>query len=535
MTVSIYSCNDAIDIVQDGELNNDALYTSVENMQLVLNDVYGQMSTTNELLLSSILTDEVGLGEAGFPGDTHSFQIFSTNGSANAIWFQKYQAINRANRLIEGAALYTPNDAEVDEYNNILAQARAIRAFCHFQLLTYFSTDLSDDDALGVMLVDYVPSIEEDLPRSTNGEVFALIESDLLFAENNLTTATSGGTSWYYFNTNVIDAMRARMYLYRENYTLAELYADNVINNSGIVLASSMFTLPANFPTSTDEMSHVGAAGATSLDAAPPTGTIQFALYQMDRWTATSTSPMYKKMWVDADQGEAIFSLGRPNSSTNFGSAYNTNNSSATGAPLWDMGRNLFDLYTEPLGNGAQDFRRWAFVDRSATISTDPLNATRGSENIIIDKYPGKDGAHSANDIKVFRMSEMYFIKAEARVEANDFDSAESLIQDVRQARNYISGTTVPAPNYNDGTEAYADILMERYKELCFEGHRYIDLKRIGAKAGVSGTNRFIADSQNASAENPLNISIGDYRFTLPIPQAELNVNSLPQNPGATY
>ena len=297
------------------------------------------------------------------------------------------------------------------------------------------------------------------------------------------------------------------MYLYRENYILAEQYADEVINNSGIDLATCTFTLPANFPLTTDEMSHVGATGANSFDNPPPAGTIQFALYQMDRWNASASSPEYKKMWVDADQGEMIFSLIRPNNFNNFGSVYNTNSSYTSGAPLWDMGRNLFDLYTEPLGGGAQDFRRWAFVDRSATIADDPTTATRGSEVIVIDKYPGKEGNHSANDYKVLRMSEMYFIKAECRAEANDFTGAASLIQQVRQARNYIAGAIVPAPSYGNSTEAYSDILMERYKELCFEGHRYIDLKRIGEKAGVTETNRFPTDSENSSAINPISCS----------------------------
>lgn len=535
LSIVTYSCNDALEIEQKGELNNRALFTSVDNMQLVLNEVYDQMNTINELEVSSTLTDEVALADAGFPSDTHSYQIFSTNPFALGIWAQKYTAINRANRLIEGAELFTPEADDLSDFRNIIAQARAIRAFCHLQLLTYFSTDLSDDNALGVMLLDFVPSIEQQIPRSTNGEVFQLIEDDLTFAENNLTTATSGDNSWYLFNTNVLNAIRARMYVYREQYPLAEQFADKLIDESGISLASCEFTLPANFPLTTDEMSHIGAAGSDSFDTAPPAGTIQFALFEMDRWEATTASPDYRKMWVDGIQGEAIFSMVRPNNNSNFGSVYNTNQSYTGGAPLWDMGRNLFELYTQPFGGGAQDFRRWSFVDRSATINAVALDGTKNGEIIVIDKYPGKVGSHNSNDIKVFRMSEMYLIKAECRADANDFDGAGELIQMLRQNRNYIDGATVPTPNYGNSTEAYADILLERFKELSFEGHRYIDLKRLGFKAGVSQTNRFIKDSENSSATNPANISVTDFRFTLPIPQTEINVNPIDQNPGDTY
>lgn len=528
----ITSCEDATDIVQDGELNDEALFTSVDNMQLVLNEVYDQVSTLNDLFVSSLLTDEVAVGDAGFPSETHNFQIFSTNGFANTIWLTHYRAINRANRLIEGAELFTPEESRVEEYNNILAQARAIRAFCHFQLLVYFSPNIADDTAPGVLLLDFVPSITEDIPRATVGEVFTFIEDDIAFAEANLTTAISGNNSWYFVNQNVLNALQARMYLYRENYTLAEQFADELINNSGISLATCEFNLPPNFPLTSDVTSHIGAAGSESLDDPPPAGTIQFALFQMDRWTATTSSPLYKKMWVDSDQGECIFSLVRPNNANNFGSIYNTNQSYTQGGPLWDMGRNLYNLYTEPLGGGAQDFRRWAFVDRSATISQDPNQATQTSEVIVIDKYPGKNGSHNSNDIKVFRLSEMYLIKAECRIEAGDLSGAANLLQELRQARNYIAGAIVPTPNLSNATEAYNEVLTERYKELCFEGHRYIDLKRIGAKAGVNETNRFPADSQNSSAINPTNISVDDFRFTLPIPQDEINANGVEQNTG---
>jgi hypothetical protein len=73
---------------------------------------------------------------------------------------------------------------------NFTAQARALRAFLfQFQLLTYFS-DLSSDAAPGVMLVDFVPAPDQDIPRSTNGQVFSFIESDLAFAQANLINPT---------------------------------------------------------------------------------------------------------------------------------------------------------------------------------------------------------------------------------------------------------------------------------------------------------------------------------------------------------
>jgi hypothetical protein len=82
------------------------------------------------------------------------------------------------------------------------------------------------------------------------------------------------------------------------------------------------------------------------------------------------------------------------------------------------------------------------------------------------------------------------------------------------------------------GAALLEDIILERRKELAFEGHRYIDLKRLGTDAGVTITDRYSQDAVNASALSPANINVTDYRFTLPIPQNELNVNPMLQNPG---
>lgn len=526
----LFSCTDATDIVQAGELNDARLFTSIGNIQLFLSETYDRLGTENEILASSLLTDEVAMGNSLVSNDTQRFFVLTTNGFADAIWFSHYNTINYCNRLIRGAGLYTPTAAETPQYNSILAQARALRAFSHFQLLTYFSTDLSNDAALGVMKLDFVPTLQQKVPRSTNGEVFKLIEDDLAFAQANLINPT-GANAYKFITLNFIRAFKSRMYLYRKDYPKALANADDTINNSGLVLSTSTVTV-ASYPLTSATMVPNGAAnGANTINIDPGVGfPVQRALYLVDQWVSAN-SPIYRKMWVDAIQGEILFAVDKPVNKINFSATYNTNGSYITGAPLYDMGRTLFNLYAQPLGGGAEDYRRWCFVDRSATISATPATATRTSETIVIDKYPGKNGAHTANDLKVFRLSEIYFIKAECLIRSGNLAGAAALIRQVRQARSYTVGT-VPLPVYANATAALADVLLERRKELSFEGHRYIDLKRLGADAGVTGTDRDGQDAINSSATNPVNINITDYRFTLPIPQAEINVNPLVPNPG---
>src|SRR6218665_37125 len=534
------SCNDATEIIQKGELNDARLFTNVSNLQLFLNETYDKIALEEDILTASKLTDEIAIAGGLTLNDTQRFFVPTTITEADDIFNNHYLLINYCNRLLRGATYFTPEPAQVADYNSMLAQVRALRAFAHLQLMTFFSEDMSNLNGLGVMLVDHVPTTDEKLPRATNGALYTFIESDLNYAAANLGnvyagayggTLASGGLSAYkYVNINMINALKARMYLYKKDYPNALIAANAVINARP--LSTSIVTV-ANFPATSSVIPPVGpGTGSTTVNTSPTAAqTVQRALYQVDQWVPAS-APEYRRIWVDAVQGEILYAVERLNSKTNWGSRYNTNGSYLTAGPLFDMGRNLFNLYTQPLGGGAEDFRRWSFVDRSSTILLNPATATRNTEQIVIDKYPGKSGAHTANDLKVFRASEIYFIKAECLVRSNDLPGAANLIQAVRQARNYVAGATVPTPVYANATAAFADILTERRKELAFEGHRYVDLKRLGADAGVTGTDRDATDAANSIATSPVNILLGDYRFTLPIPQKERNVNPVPQNTG---
>ncbi|MEG0188362.1 MAG: RagB/SusD family nutrient uptake outer membrane protein, partial [Algoriella sp.] len=123
-----------------------------------------------------------------------------------------YLTINRANRLLEGAKKIKPaTDAEVAKYNSIIAQARVLRAFAYLELEKYFAPDMKDDNGIGVMITPDVPSIDDKTPRSTNKEVFDAIEKDLEFASTILVK----GTDQFRVDINVVNAIRARVNLYR--------------------------------------------------------------------------------------------------------------------------------------------------------------------------------------------------------------------------------------------------------------------------------------------------------------------------------
>jgi hypothetical protein len=215
------------------------------------------------------------------------------------------------------------------------------------------------------------------------------------------------------------------------------------------------------------------------------------------------------------------------------------------------MGRKLFNLLNDQNQDGImptsfqaaptvedRDVRVRSFIDRTATIRADYETVAnyKQLDNLTIDKYPGKlsgaTGFTLTNDLKVFRTSEMYFIKMEARAAAGDLTTVATMLKNFRDVRTLAGGQPQPLPDYaGNAAAAWADILLERRKELCYEGHRYVDLRRLGPLAGGLSVDRYARDCSENSV--PIcELPLGDHRYILPIPIDEIIGNaSVQQNP----
>lgn len=125
------------------------------------------------------------------------------------------------------------------------------------------------------------------------------------------------------------------------------------------------------------------------------------------------------------------------------------------------------------------------------------------------------------NDLKAMRISEMYLIRAEALVEnTGSFTAGSPDLLTLRTARGVITAIPVFATK----ADAISFIFDERARELAFEGFRFFDLKRRGLNV-----DRNIADVQSTSWQT---LPANDYRFALPIPNAEIQANpNVSQNP----
>jgi hypothetical protein len=474
----VSSCSDALDIVQPGEIYRADAFKTVTDLRNYLNgDIYSRVNNTEEIGFTTVFTDEVGIGPSngGQDKELHRFQLNANSDEPAGLWSTHYTVINRVNRLLDFANLVVvTTPADIAAKNSVLAEARALRAYSYIQLVSFFSVDPANPNALGVILSTTPDRYDlfKDRPRVSNQLIYNLIESDFQFAETNL-AATA--TVYTRVTQKFIAAARARMYLYRKDYVKAKQYA---------TLATG----------------------------------------------ALSTPNTYNSMWGDAAQGECIFAAARPSGGTwsNIASTWYFNITSATGGAFLDMGRNLFNLYSQ----FPNDVRTAIWIDASAQINPNYAADINYVANDVlpINKYPGKAAQPLRNDLKIFRNSEMVLILAECEVASSNLTAAATLVRSIRTARTFAA--PAPAlPVYATAQAAWADILLERRKELAFEGHRYLDIKRLAALAGNQGITRDNTDDDIPN--QPLTLALSDYRFTLPIPQLEIAGNvGIQQNPG---
>lgn len=131
------------------------------------------------------------------------------------------------------------------------------------------------------------------------------------------------------------------------------------------------------------------------------------------------------------------------------------------------------------------------------------------------------------DNVRVVRYAEVLLNKAEALARSGQGPAALTIINDLSAARG-------SARVYDAGS--VANVLAERRLELALEGHRLFDLARHGldipnVTVGSPGL-RFDGDEDTPDLDD---MSYGDYRLALPIPNAEMNANpQMVQNKGYT-
>ncbi|TXG39572.1 RagB/SusD family nutrient uptake outer membrane protein [Seonamhaeicola maritimus] len=442
--IGMTACTDFVEVdAPKNTLISETIFEDAATVESALANIYYQMreqgmvSGNNGLsVLIAAYSDE--LDYFGFDGsnqELYSHTVTSANTVVLGWWRAAYKLIYAANDILKGLEGTTTLSLEHQE--QFKGQALFVRAYLHSLLAAIYG------DIPFISTTNYLEN--NTVARMAVNEVYENIITDLISSVSLMSDDDVTGEH-VLPNQSVSKALLARMYLYTEQWALAESVASELINRHSLELDINKVFLKNSSET---------------LWQFKTNGTTHYNTYE-------------------ANQLVIRFIPGQSYALTN----------------------NLLQAFE----TGDLRYSKWT----ASKTSSDGLTTLQ-----YANKYKAIFSETTSLEYSIiFRLTEQYLIRAEAKAHLGDVAGAQ---QDLNAIRNRAGLANTMATT----TESLLDaILKERQVELFTEqGHRWIDLKRMHKASDV------------LSAIKP---AWKDSNVLLPIPATELEVNPnlKPQNSG---
>ncbi|WPP48018.1 RagB/SusD family nutrient uptake outer membrane protein [Catalinimonas niigatensis] len=466
LILSLYACEDNL-MEEPKSVTAENFYNTPEEVEAGVNAIYNPMrfNRAEYIAVLDAHTDwGYGRGSRANYNDFEGFNSGNINVSTGR-WNAFYESIRNANLVIQNAPDGTSISQE--EVDGFVAEAKFLRALAYFDLVRNWG---------GVPLRTEENMTDINVSKSTADEVYELILSDLMEAENDLPEEPGniGRPTTYAAKTLLAD-----VYLTLERFEEASQKAKEVMDSNRFALVP-----------------------ASSIED------LQWNLFGPEILTSTEEIFSFKYMRHPGQGNFMLWILNHPSTSLfNFGGAYAHYSDSA----------NTF-------------YTNWDDADLRKAL-WDQIDFGLGSTTLVSKKYidPSAVSQNGAgNDLPIYRYAEVLLIYAEAasRVAGGPTpETMEALNQVHRRAygQNPSSPSSVDFSIEDYDAETFLDlVLQENAYEFQFEGKRWLDLKRTGRAAEA------IMDVKG--------ISIAEKHYLWPIPPEELSFNEAmsveDQNPG---
>lgn len=144
---------------------------------------------------------------------------------------------------------------------------------------------------------------------------------------------------------------------------------------------------------------------------------------------------------------------------------------------------------------------------------------------------------HMSNDFPIYRLADVYLMKAEAEMRANGGVANEAAVAAANEVRQRAGATA-----YNEATLTLDELCNERCRELMWEGHRRQDLIRFGRYTGSKSIQddndpynlwilKYTDDQPTDNLPGQVPFQTPDYMKIFPLPDYVV-ANGFTQNPG---
>ena len=241
------SCEEQLEVEPEQSLSTELAFANELSAKGALMGVYSlvqdyEVYGSLPQLINDFHADNVSFS-GSFPTlqNIRDLQILTTNSSIQTIWRDHYKAILAANAIIENIPLIEDPSFSEELKAQYVAEAKFIRALLNFQLVNLFAHpyQVAEGQNPGIPLVLEAFTGEVTLPaRSTVNQVHEQIKKDLLEAISALPenySAANGGNARA--TKGAAQGLLSRLFLYREEWSEAASYAQEVITDPNYELA----------------------------------------------------------------------------------------------------------------------------------------------------------------------------------------------------------------------------------------------------------------------------------------------------------
>lgn len=409
------------------------------------------------------------------------FSHYASNSTLADLWQAGYEGINRVNYMHQFKAT-NPVGQTIDfaGKESLYGEVYFLRAFYYFTLVKMFG-DVP-------LFVDHRLTLAESnsLVRAPKAEVYAQIEKDLIAAIAVLPTVqVDKGRATKY----AAEALLGKVYLYENKFAEAAPMLEDVINSNAYSLVTDFYSIftpgGENGPEAVFEIQYSNAS-ATYDWPHYNRGQGNYAVQQCGVRGLNGTAAMpYANGW----------STNLP--TANLASAY------AAGDKRKDV--TILDIEAYKTANPSYNITYQVAPYKNTGLYNQKYLPRKGETS-------GQTELNYSNNYRTIRFAEVLLMAAEAYNKTSNDTKAQTYLNLVRRRAFGDNAHDISST----GSALYDAILKERRLELGMEGDRFFDLVRTGRAATVLA---------------PLGFVAGKHEL-FPVPQHEVDVAGLSQNPG---
>ncbi len=490
LTLTITSCKkDFLVTNPTDQVSQSEAFSSIANAKMALNGLYRvlylQMANQSEDGQGAMMINLDAMGEdLVWSGNRYTYHKpalrWKDHRNAASVYGKfpyrfYYRVISNANMILDNIDGIS---GEETEKNTIKAEALAVRAWSHFQLVQLYAKRYVagvQNTQPGVPILISADGVDQ--PRSSVEAVYSQINKDLDLSISLFANSVSSVKT--HVSLPVAKGFKARVALTMQDWTNAVKYASEARTGQSLMSQNEYLT--------------------------------NFTNIENSEW-----------LWGSNQLADQLPSFGAFHSyiAGNFNSGFSRVEPKMINSKLYDR-------------LPASDIRKKLWWDGTATEKVH-FGVRNTSGNVPSDaavvkyinrKFMVKDVTSRAGDIPYMRTAELFLIEAEAlaRMGNRDSDAAQTLYDFViSRDPNYVKST-------NTGATLIEEIMYHRRVELWGEGFRFLDLKRTDSDLDRNGMSNPLISVPNYSTITSAVMFVAKAStndlWEFRIPQDELNAN----------